>query len=77
MGFDIIGIFLAEKHISLLVKLFLEQKLTEPITKSLGSMSRVTNTNASAHETILNERRQAGMGKDTLCLHIKKNTKEL
>lgn len=34
-------------------------------------MSRVTNTNASAHETILNESRQAGMRKDMLYLHIK------
>lgn len=34
-------------------------------------MSRVTNTNASAQETILYERRQTGMRKDMLCLHIK------
>ena len=77
MGFDIIGIFLAEKHISLLVKPYMEQKLTEPTIESLGIMSRVTNTNASVHDTILNERRQAGMRKDTLCLHTKKNTEDL
>lgn len=77
MGFDIIGTFLVEKHISLLVKPYMEQKLTEPIIKSLGSMSRVTNTNASVHETILNERRQAGMREDMLCLHTKKNTEDL
>jgi hypothetical protein len=68
--FSIIGFSLAAKHNSLLVKLYLEQQLLEPVIKSLGSMAGVTHTNAIAHETSLVERRQTGMRKDMLCLYI-------